>query len=201
MRVLFAFSAGRGHLEPLLPLAGAALDRGLFVAFCGRPRMRAEVEELGFPFFAAGSDLGLAPQKRPLAPVDAERETRLFAWGFGERIARERAAALPASLAEWRPDVLVCDETDFGAMLAAEAAGIPAATVLVTASGRFVRPDLVAPFLDPVRAEHGLAADPALAAAHRHLVLSPFPPSLRDPHASWPPVAQAFRSLRADTPT
>jgi UDP:flavonoid glycosyltransferase YjiC (YdhE family) len=201
MRVLFAFSAGRGHLEPLLPLAGSALDRGLFVAFCGRPRMRAEVEELGFPFFAAGSDLGLAPVKRPLAPVDAERETRLFAWGFGERIARERAQSVPAAIAAYRPDVLVCDETDFGAMLAAEAAGLPAATVLVTASGRFVRPELVAPFLDKVRGEHGLAADPALAMAHRHLVLSPFPPSLRDPAASWPPVAKAFRSVRADALT
>jgi UDP:flavonoid glycosyltransferase YjiC (YdhE family) len=197
VRVLFAFSAGRGHLEPLLPLAGAAQDRGHAVAFSGRPRMSREVEELGFPFLAAGSDLGLAPVRRPLARVDGEREARLFAAGFGGRIARERVRDLPAALAAWRPDALVCDETDFGAMIAAEAAGLPFATALVTASGRFVRPELVAPFLAEVRAERGLAADPALAAAHRHLVLSPFPPSLRDPEA-WPPVSQTFRAVHAD---
>jgi UDP:flavonoid glycosyltransferase YjiC (YdhE family) len=197
VRALFAFAAGRGHLEPLLPLAWAALDRGDAVAFTGRPRMRAQVEELGFPFFAAGSDHGLSPVRRPLAPVDAEREARLFAWGFGGRIAQERARDLPAALAAWRPDVVVCDETDFGAMLAAEEAALPFATVLVTASGRFVRPELVAPLVDAARAARGLAPDPALAAVHRHLVLSPFPERLRPPGASWPPGAHAFRAVRA----
>ena len=32
-------------------------------------------------------------------------------------------------------------------------------------------------------------------------MLSPFPPSLRDPAASWPPVSKAFRSIRADALT
>ena len=51
------------------------------------------------------------------------------------------------------------------------------------ASGLLVRPELVAPELDAVRAEHGLAPDPALARLTSGLVLSDFPPSFRSPDA------------------
>ena len=36
VRILFAFTGGRGHLEPLLPLAEAARAAGHMVAFGGR---------------------------------------------------------------------------------------------------------------------------------------------------------------------
>ena len=61
-------------------------------------------------------------------------------------------------------------------MTAAEHLGLPYATVEVSAPG-FVRPDLVSPPLDELRASYGLPADPTLAARARHLLLSPFPPS------------------------
>lgn len=198
MRLLFAFAGGRGHLEPLLPLARASVARGHVVAFAGRPWMAPEVEALGFPAFSAGSDVGLTPTRRPLAALDVEREMRAVGPGFGERVARTRAADLIPLCAAWRPDLLVCEELDFGAMLVAERLGLPHATVLVTAAGSFVRPEFVAGPLDEVRAEHSLPPDPGLSMPQRYLVLSPFPASYRDPDAVLPDTAHAFRANGPD---
>ncbi len=87
----------------------------------------------------------------------------------------------------------MCDEIDFGSMVAAERLGLPYATVLVIASGSFVRTELLAGALNELRAEHGLPPDSGLAMLSRYLVLSPFPPSYRDP--AFPLLAPAH-SLR-----
>jgi UDP:flavonoid glycosyltransferase YjiC (YdhE family) len=112
--------------------------------------------------------------------LDPEREQREFRAGFAGRLARERAEEVRALCADWRPDVVACDETDFGAMLVAERLGLPYAGVCTTAPG-FIRRELLAEPLAALRAEHGLPPDPALTMLDRYLVLSPFPPSLRDP--------------------
>jgi UDP:flavonoid glycosyltransferase YjiC (YdhE family) len=156
--------------------------------------MVPEVEALGWQAFATGSDVGLAAPKRlPLAALDMDREIQAIGSGFGRRIARERAADLLPVCAAWRPDLLVCEELDFGAMIAAERLALPHATVLVIASGLMVQPSVVVAPLNEVRAEHGLAPDPDLAMPGRHLVLSPFAPSYRDPGAPLPATAHAFR--------
>ncbi|RIL05384.1 MAG: glycosyltransferase [Proteobacteria bacterium] len=195
MRLLFTSAGGSGHSEPLLPLARAAVAAGHDVAFSCRPWMAPVLEAQGFRVFAAGPDEGLVPVRKPLAPVDPERAMRGVGPGFGLRIARSRARDLAPVCAAWRPDAFVCDETDFGAMVIAERFGLPHATVEVCASGAFVRAEHVAPSLDVVRAENGLAPDSALAAPARHLVLSPFPPSLRDPAAPRPATLRRFRAV------
>ena len=75
---------------------------------------------------------------------------------------------------------------------------LPYATVLVSATGAFVRPEIVAGPLDEVRAEHGLPPDPGLAMLSRYLVLTPFPSSLRDPAVPLPTTAHHMRLLTAD---
>ena len=81
MRILFAFTGGRGHLEPLLPLAEAARAAGHAVAVAGRPSMLPVVERLGFEGFAA-EEAGKPPKRIPLQALDAEREARDFRDGF-----------------------------------------------------------------------------------------------------------------------
>jgi len=161
--------------------------------------MIPKVEALGFPAFASGSDVGLTPKRLPLAAVDLERDLRDIGTGFGRRLARERATDLLGLCATWQPDLLVCEETDFGPMVVAERLGMPYATVLVIAAGSFVRPDVVAGPLNEVRAEHGLPPDPELAMLSRYLVLSPFPPSYRDPAFPLPATAHSIRPLTLDT--
>jgi UDP:flavonoid glycosyltransferase YjiC (YdhE family) len=159
--------------------------------------MTPQVEALGFAYFAAGSDLGLTPQRLPLVAIDTQRDMRAIGSGFGRRVARDRAADLLPLCADRKPDLLVCEELDFGAMIVAERLALPHATVLVIAAGGFVRPAFVAGPLDEVRAEHGLPPDPELAMLSRHLVLSPFAPSYRDPEFPLPATAH---SLRLATP-
>jgi UDP:flavonoid glycosyltransferase YjiC (YdhE family) len=173
MRILFAFAGGNGHLQPLLPLAHAAAARGHAVAVTGRPGVLPKDFE-GFP---AGEDEPVV--RRPLARLDREFEEREFRDGFGGWIARERAVTTKAVAQRWHPDVVVCDEADFGSMIAAEALGVPYASVVVLAAGITGRPDGLAGLLDETRAQHGLGADPQLRMLEGHLVISPVPGSFR----------------------
>lgn len=201
MRLLFSFAGGRGHLDPLVPLAQAAQEAGHDIAFVGRPWMQNKVEKLGFSCFRAGNDRGLTPVERPLVAFDIEDERRLVGQAFAGRIARERAQELVEIYREWRPDLVVWEETDFGAMVAAEALGMKHVCVLVIASGALVVPKLVAPHLDAVRAEYGLAPDPELSSRDRYLTLSPFPARFRDPAFPLADRSFAFRNSTAQRRT
>jgi UDP:flavonoid glycosyltransferase YjiC (YdhE family) len=82
-------------------------------------------------------------------------------------------------------------------VIAAERLDLPYATVLCIASGSFVRTEVVGEPLNEVRAEHGLPPDPELEMLSRYLVLSPFPPSYRDPAFPLPATAHSLRPLAA----
>lgn len=194
MRLLFTFAGGRGHLDPLVPLAQAAQAAGHTVAFVGRPWMQNKVEKLGFACFNAGNDRGLTPVERPLVAFNIDDERQVVGKGFAGRIARERAHDLVEIYREWQPDIVIWEEIDFGAMVAAEALGIKHACVLVIASGALVVPSLVAPHLDQLRIEYGLAPDPELKSLGRYLALVPFPKSFRDPAFPLPAKAFTFRN-------
>lgn len=193
MRVLLTFAGGRGHAGPLLPLARALRAAGHVVGLNGRAAVVAELHEAGEPL-PDPDDAGAAPTSiAPLLAPDAAREDAVLRDGFAGAVARRRARSVRALCERWAPDLIVRDELDFGALVAAEACGLPHATVLVSASGGFVRPQLVAAPLDALRAEHGLPADPELAAPARRLVLSPCPPRFRDLAFPLPTTAFAFR--------
>lgn len=198
MRILFTFAGGSGHFEPLAPVARAAQAAGHTVAFAAQPVMLPVVEAAGFAAFATGgATLSAAPRRQALLPVDLEREDRDLAEGFARRLARERAGAVLALCADWRPDLLVCDEIDFGAVVAAERLGLPHASVLVIAEGSLVRRAVVGAPLEELRAAHGLPPDPQLAMLSRYLVLSPCPPGFRSPAFPLPPTAHAIRPAAA----
>ena len=155
--------------------------------------MLSTVKAAGFDIFAMGTGASSPAQRIPLRPLDREREDRDLRDRFARRAARDRVPRTLALCTEWLPDVLVCDETDFGAIVAAERLGLPFATVLVIAAGSFVRTGVVGEALAELRAEHGLPPDPELEMLSRYLVLSPFPPSYRDPAHPLPATAHSFR--------
>jgi UDP:flavonoid glycosyltransferase YjiC (YdhE family) len=193
MRALFTFVGGPGHLEPLLPIALAARDADHVVAVAGRPFALRSAAALDLDVFATAADRERAPERTPLLAVDMEREIRDVRLGFGLRSAREHAPAIRKLCEAWRPDVLVCDESDLGSMIAAERLGLPYASVVTLAAGSLLRPELLAETLDTVRAEHGLPPDSELEMPRRHLVLAPVPPSFRDPAYPPPATLHAFR--------
>ncbi len=179
MRLLFGFVGGRGHLDPLVPLARAARERGHDILFACAPAMAPGVEAEGFTAASVGAAPDAPPSRRPLRAVDRAREDRDLRVRFAERAARARWPQVRQLAERWRPGAVVCDGTDFGAMLAAEELGIPFATIELTAPG-FVRAEVVGEALDAVRAEGGLPPDPTLRMLGRHRLLSPFPPALED---------------------
>src|SRR5271165_6405856 len=198
VKMLFCFVGGPGHFEPVVPIARAAQRLGHDVAVACGPRSVPLVEVAGFTAFGVGPSTGERLSARlALKEVSVEREERDLRENFAIGGGRVRAAGVRAVAREWDPDVVVAEETDFGALIAAELLGIPYATVLVLAAGSFIRPDVLADALDQVRGEHGLAPDPNLTAPSRYLVLSPFPPRLRDPAFPLPDTAHPFRSVDA----
>jgi UDP:flavonoid glycosyltransferase YjiC (YdhE family) len=202
LRILFAFAGGTGHFLPLVPIARAAEVAGHLVAFAGQAGMVSAVEAAGFAAFdTGGASLRVASKRTALLKPSAEREARVVRDSYASRIARERAGAILALYHEWQPHILVCDEMDFGAVIAAERLGLPHATVLSSAAGSFVMTDLVAEPLNELRVEHGLPPDPDLAMLRRYLVLSPVPPSFRDPAFPLPPTAHPLRPVSPELPT
>ena len=199
VRVLFTFAGGSGHAEPLVPIATAVQAAGHRVAFAGRYSAVAPLEVHSFTLFPDPADATDGPAAiTPLLEIDMEREYAVLRDAYADRFARAAAARLLQLNEEWQPDVVICDEVDFGSMIAAERLGLPHATVLVTAAGSFVRPEVVSEPLDALRAEHGLPADPGLMMLARDLVVSPFPPSFRDPACPLPPNTLSIRSGALD---
>jgi len=198
VRVLFTFAGGAGHFIPLLPIARAMAAAGHEVAFGAQAALLPTVRRHGFQAHETGGNtFGDEAERQPLRRLDMEREIRAVRDGYAGRIARQRALGILALAAGWKPDLLVCDEMDFGSMVAAERLAVPYATVLVIASGMLARRHLLAEPLNALRAEHGLPTDPDLTMLSRYLVLSPFPPSLRDPHSPLPSTALSFHPDRA----
>ncbi|MDH6136146.1 UDP:flavonoid glycosyltransferase YjiC (YdhE family) [Kitasatospora sp. MAA4] len=199
MRILFTFIGGSGHFRPLIPVARAAQAAGHTVAVAGAGGRGPEIAAAGFTAFATSEPRirQEAADPRTVEAPDPEAEVRQLAEGFARRGARRQAAAVLELAQAWKPDVLVRDEVDFGTAIAAESLGLPCATVLVLAAGGFLRKEVVAEPLHELRSAYGLPPDPELAMLDRHLVLSPFPPSFRDPRFPLPAHTFSFRPTAA----
>ncbi|GAB7040788.1 MULTISPECIES: glycosyltransferase [Catenuloplanes] len=203
MRILFSFIGGFGHFLPLIPIARAAERAGHRVAVLGGPRMADVIRDAGFEALSGGDRppaQAPRPERGPLAPLDLERERREVTEQFIRGSGRERAAEVLDLAPRWRPDLLVCDEVNLGAMIAAEKLGLPYATVVVLAAGSFLQAGYAAAAIDEVRAEHGLPPDRGLAMLGRHLMLEPVPPGFRDPAFPLPATARAIRPSEALPP-
>jgi hypothetical protein len=138
----------------------------------------------------AGSPL----ERRPLLEQNQPDEDRVLRRHYATEVPRRRVGRYLQLYGTWAPDLVIRDEVDFAAAVLTEELDIPHAVVLVLAAGSFIRPEVVAGLLDELRAERGLAPDPDLAALQTGLVLSPFPPSFRDPASPLPATVHSFRA-------
>jgi len=180
MRILFSSTRGTGHLQPLLPYARALRARRHEVAVAApldvSEALRAE-GLLHLPFDHPGDDV--------LGPIWA----RLRAWGdqalgiaASEIFASANAsAALPklqATMQSFRPDLVLRDSVEYGALIAAEQANVRHARVAVhSVSFEEALPGHVDAPLDALRAQLGLAPDQG-ASLRNEPVFSSFPASL-----------------------
>lgn len=140
-RILFAAACGHGHLQPLLPIAERAIRAGHDVLVTGAASLGGHATAYGLPFAATGPDL--VPIYAPLTVHDVDHERRAVAEYFVARLGRARASDLLELCSTWHPDVVIRDEVDFGAAVAAEAAALPHVPVIVIGAGGFILPELV----------------------------------------------------------
>lgn len=192
VRVVASFVGGWGHAEPLVPVARVAQARGHRVTFAGQARVVPRLGELGFATAVVGPDT-FSDDRPPLRPVDREGERAVMRDHFVARFGDVRATALGELLERERAGLVVCDEVDVGAVVAAERLGVPCVTVSVLAAGRLSAPDVVGPAWDRLRADHGLPADPGGVALGGTVAVVPAPRSFRDPSLGWRSSRHAVR--------
>jgi UDP:flavonoid glycosyltransferase YjiC (YdhE family) len=134
MKILLSARPSYGHVYPLMPLALAARDAGHRVRFATTGRFLSVLGGLGFPTDDVGVTLEAA-RDQLLASVDATEMPRasdgrpdveMGARMFLEVVAPRTAADLGPLLSRFEPDVVVYEQYDVGAAVAARQAGITA---------------------------------------------------------------------------
>jgi hypothetical protein len=158
------------------------------------------VERHGFALHAAGPpDLPAVFARVPEAAGQTGKRHAALIWGrgFAGVVAPEMARGM-LDLASWfGPDLLVHDDSEQGAWIAAERLGIPHVALQVTAwRGAALR--LSAKPLGDLRAGLGLPPDPELARWHQHGFLATRPVALRDPDDPLPVTAVPMRPVAID---
>jgi len=147
----------------MAPIARAAQVAGHTVAVACSPGRFPGVQAAGFEALSSGSsEPARTRERRPIEEVDVEREERHMRERFADAAARVRADGVKAIALEWLPDLVVSDEANFGAMIAAEQLDLPYATVLVIAAGTLIRAAVVAETLNRVARRLRSAGRPRL---------------------------------------
>lgn len=162
MRILFTACPFHGHVNTLLPLARAAARAGDDVVVATGADLLAPARTHGLTTWAVGPTV--AETGIPMSP------------GYFVETATPRAADLLERVADWQPDLVVSEETEFAGAVVAASVG---AAHVVHGLGVVEVPSLTefVAGLDPVGARWGVAD---LA---RRYTIAPYvsvcPPSLR----------------------
>ncbi|WP_089952178.1 glycosyltransferase [Lentzea xinjiangensis] len=124
MRILFSCRPAHGHLFPLVPLARAARGAGHEVVFATGPSFLRHVRDLGFEAHAAGISIEEAETEARRRHGDGD-VVPLMITMFADVLPRATSADLAALLPRVKPDLVVYEQSDIGAVKAAGEAGIP----------------------------------------------------------------------------
>ncbi len=194
VRVLFASTRGAGHFHPLVPFIEAALRAGHEVMVAGPPPLAETVARAGYRFWE-----GEVPPEDELGavwgrvPTASREEAGAIVVGeiFGRLNVTAMLPSLRAACEQWRPDLLIREQSEYASAIAGELEGVAHARLGVSLAAL---------------EEQSLAlAGGALEARHPGIVdlirsspyLTFFPASLEDPQGEQPPITHRFRDPAA----
>lgn len=192
MKILFSCRPAYGHLFPLLPLANAARADGHEVVFATGEKFVGRVREFGFAAHQAGIAIGdaEAEARRQHGP-DAEF-IEVGVTMFCDLIPNATLADLTPLLPRLRPDLVVYEQSDVGAGIAARQAGIPAVSHVIGRS-------MPAPVLTVATERLApLWGTPPADAFFGDAVVDLWPDSLRDPGTAAVPTVFRQRPTPVD---
>ncbi|HKP58353.1 MAG TPA: glycosyltransferase [Polyangiales bacterium] len=210
MRVLFSSTRGTGHINPLLPYAHALVADGHDVAIAGPMELGDGLRAAGLqhvPFDHPGDET-LAPIWARLRGV-SQLEANMIAIReiFGGANARAALPKLLATIEEFRPQLIVRESAEFGALVAAAVTSVPHARVAVhMVSFEEFLPATVSASIDALRQQAGLVADEGRS-LRAEPVFTWFPPSLDGSNDDGSQTRIPFRAQlsqgtpSAETPT
>ena len=186
VRVIATFVGGWGHAEPLIPIVDMAVAHGHGVVFAGQAVVVPRLDALGFATRVVGPDT-LTSGRGPLLAPDCEGERSVMRDHFITEFGSFRASALRSLFEFERPDLVICDEVDVGAIIATEAASVPCVTVNVIAAGLLNSMHVVGEAWNALRVSNALNPDPNGDRIAGTFMVAAIPRSFRDPAASSPP--------------
>ena len=167
MRALFVIRPFYGHLHPVVPLARALCAAGHEVVFATEERFCGVVEQCGFVAAPAGLD--------PFAPAPYE------GYEFSEPVTQCKVEDILGIAARRQYHLILRDPTDFAAVIAAEALGIPQATVGFSRfCGNWWWRGVLGSSLDSVRLRLRITPDPELERLYPWLYIDTVPPWLQE---------------------
>jgi UDP:flavonoid glycosyltransferase YjiC (YdhE family) len=180
VRVLFSSTRGAGHLQPLLPYAKALVAKGHDVQVAGPHELSGALQTAGLKHapFAHPGDEALAPFWARLRLVSGEQQAAVFVQEiFAGLNAQTAFPGVLDTIRAWQPQLIVRDSVEFGALVAAEVAGVPHVRVAVhqRAMEEQIRSLAAAP-IDSLRQAAGLTADQG-ASLHGERIFTSFPES------------------------
>lgn len=168
MRMLFVGGAMYGHVNTMLPLAGAAVNAGHDVVVATGPDLVAHVQRQGFEAWGVG-----------LTHAEAGGSRQASWLAYFEATARQRLADLAPRALRWKPDCVVHEETALcGPVLAA----LCGAAHVVHGLGLMPPPKVWQPFAQAVERLAGEWHLTGISQALRQArYLHVCPPSLQSP--------------------
>jgi UDP:flavonoid glycosyltransferase YjiC (YdhE family) len=126
MRILFTSFPAYGHVNTMLPLAREARNAGHEVAFVTGAELVPEIERRGFDTWPVGpsraeAEAGVRAAYPELTQLPPEQRVQLAAPMLFVESAAKRAVELIPRAQQWKPDIVVHEETELaGALTAAQ---------------------------------------------------------------------------------
>jgi hypothetical protein len=184
MRVLFTTTPGRGHIQPMLPLAGALRGAGHDVRWAAAEEVGPYLRGEGFEAVPCGPGVDdVGPMPTPPPEIAARPVTEwgdyLFAEVFGPRRAAPMLGDLVPIVEEWRPQLMICDQAELAGPIAAARAGVPNVTHAFGSLLPAVRVARVPETVGKLWRSQSLEPRP-YGGTYDHLYLDIYPPSLQN---------------------